>query len=86
MGNGDMRHSPAYRHALDAVAGYNATLDRLVWLTAAIDLKALDNAIECFSDPSASNAALKLSMTASRMWRAAAEIKLTLPSKQPQEF
>lgn len=81
-----MRHSPAYRHALDAVAGYDATLDRLVRLTAATDLTALDHAIKCAGDHSASNAALKLSMTASRMWRAAAEIKLTLPSKQPQEF
>lgn len=81
-----MRHSPAYRHALDAVSEYDATMDRLVRLTAATDLAALDHAIKCASDPSASNAALKLSMTASRMWRAAAEIKLTLPSKQPQEF
>lgn len=83
-----MKHSPAYRHALDAVAAHDEATDRLVAQTQRSNLIGLDRALYAAKDACKgryANEALNLSMTSKRMWHYVKTIAATLPRKQPQE-
>lgn len=81
-----MKHSPAYHHALNAVAGYDAATDRLVRINAQSNIIALDKtlrAIRRSTNGNRSATVLLLSLVSDRITRAAYEVHFCVhPDKE----
>ena len=79
-----MEHSPAYHHALEAVAAHDEATDRLVTQTQRSNMIGLTRALHAAADARKgryANEALNLSMTSKRMWHYVKAIAATLPQK-----